>query len=121
MSMTILQHSSASVHHSFYKFSKLVHLSDILRSANIRKSKGVRVTLLLEWLITAVFNRYSIFRADESKSFTTRTVRNCLNDSHTNWQKLVQMLAINLISYVERFTDTRRRQALIIDDSLFKR
>ena len=121
MSMTILQHSDTSVHHSFHKFSKLVHLSDILRSANINKTKGVRVTALLEWLIAAVFNRYSIFRANKSKLFTTKTVRNCLNNPHTNWQRLVQLLAINLISYVEHFTDSRRRQALIIDDSLFKR
>jgi len=121
MSMTILQHSNTSVHHSFHKFSKLVHLSDILRSANIRKTKGVRITSLLEWLIAAVFNRYSIFRANKSKLFTTKTVRNCLNNPHTNWQRLVQLLAINLISYVEHFTDSRRRQALIIDDSLFKR
>lgn len=121
MSMSILQHSAESIHHSFKHFSKLVHLSDILRSANIHKTKGVNVVLLLEWLLTTIFNRYSIFRADESNLFSKKTVRNCLNNAHTNWQKLVQLLAINLITYVEKFTDPRRRQALIIDDSLFKR
>lgn len=77
--------------------------------------------IILEWLLTTIFNRYSIFRADESELFTKKTIRNCLNDARTNWQKMVQLLAINLITYVEKFTDPRRRQALIIDDSLFKR
>lgn len=121
MPMSILQQSTASIHHSFNHFSKLVHLSDILRSSNIRKTKGIKVIVLLEWLLTTVFNRYSLFRADESELFTKKTVRNCLNDPHINWQKLVQLLAIRLISYIEHFTDSRRRQALIIDDSLFKR
>lgn len=121
MSMSILQHSTTSIHHSFNHFSKLVHLSDVLRSANINKAKGIKVVILLEWLLTTIFNRYSIFRADESSLFTKKTVRNCLNDARTNWQKMVQLLAINLITYVEQFTDPRRRQALIIDDSLFKR
>lgn len=121
MSVIILQHSTTLIHHSFRRFSKLVHLSDILHSANINKTKGIKVIILLEWLLTTVFNRYSIFRADDSTLFSKKTVRNCLNDPHTNWQKIVQLLAINLITYVERFTDLRRRQALIIDDSLFKR
>ncbi len=121
MSMSILQHSTTSIHHSFKRFSKLVHLSEILRASNVKKSKGIKVTTLLEWLLNAILNRYSIFRADESQLFTKRTVRNCLNNPRTNWQKLVQLLAINLITYVEHFTDPRRRQALIVDDSLFKR
>jgi len=35
--------------------------------------------------------------------------------------KAVQLLAIHLITHVEHFNDPRRRQALIVDDSLFKR
>lgn len=121
MSMSILQQSTTTIHHSFIRFSKLVHLSDILRTSNIKKSKGIKVYVLLEWLLTATLNRYSLFRAEESHLFTKKTVRNCLNDPRTNWQRLVQLLAIHLITYVERFTDPRRRQALIVDDSLFKR
>jgi len=110
-----------TIHHSFSRFSKLVHLSDILRSSNIQKSKGIKVIVLLEWLLNAILNRNSLFRANNSNLFTKRTVRNCLNDPRTNWQKLVQLLAVHLITYVEHFTDPRRRQALIVDDSLFKR
>lgn len=94
--MSILQHSTTSIHHSFGRFSKLVRLSEVLRSSNIQKSKGIKVTILLEWLLNALLNRYSLFRANESELFSKKTVRNCLNDP-------------------------RRRQALIVDDSLFKR
>lgn len=44
-----------------------------------------------------------------------------MNDPRTNWQRLVTLLAVRLIQYVHHFTDSRRRQALILDDSLFKR
>ena len=121
MSMSNIQHSITQIHYSFHHFSKLVQLSDILRRSNIKKSRGIQVPLLLEWLLTAMFSRFSIFRADNSSDFSKRTVRNCLNDARTNWQRLVQLLAVHLIEYVQHFTDPRRRQALVIDDSLFKR
>lgn len=47
-------------------------------------------------------------------------LKNCLNDSRVDWQKMSDYWLLILISYVEHFTDTRR-QALIVDDSLFKR
>nr|WP_272454516.1 transposase [Loigolactobacillus coryniformis] len=62
-----------------------------------------------------------MFRAEPAPTFSKRTVHNCLSNAPTNWQRLVQLLAIHLIEYVQQFTDLRRRQALIIDDSLFKR
>lgn len=119
--MSNIQHSTTQIHYSFHHFSKLVRLSTILRRSNIKKTRGVQVSLLLEWLLAATFSRFSIFRADSSADFSKRTVRNCLNDAKTNWQRLVQLLAVHLIEYVHHFTDPRRRQALIIDDSLFKR
>ena len=119
--MSTIQYNDTDIHHSFAHFSKLVHLSAILRRVNIHKSRGIKTERLFEWLLTTIFNRYSIFRAEKANDFSKRTVRNCLNDPHINWQRLVQLLAIHLIQYVQHFTDPRRRQALIIDDSLFKR
>lgn len=121
MPMSTIQHSTTNIHHSFHRFSKLVCLPQVLRSANIHKKRGVAVSALFEWLLTTIFSRYSLFRADPSHDFTTRTVRNCLNDSRTNWQRLVSLVALHLIQYIQKFTDQRRRQAFIIDDSLFKR
>lgn len=119
--MSTIQYNSTNIHHSFRHFSKLVHLSATLRRSNVTKSRGIRTELLFEWLLTTIFNRYSIFRAEKANGFSKRTVRNCLNNAHTNWQRLVQLVAIHLIEYIQHFTDNRRRQALIIDDSLFKR
>jgi len=119
--MSTIQYNQANIHQSFHHFSKLVHLSVTLRHANIYKSRGIRTELLFEWLLTTIFNRYSIFRAEKANAFSKRTVRNCLNNAHTNWQRLVQVIGIQLINYVQHFTVSRRRQALIIDDSLFKR
>ncbi|MCT3286719.1 transposase, partial [Lactiplantibacillus pentosus] len=119
--MSTIQQNAANIHQSFHHFSKLVHLPAILRRANITKTRGVQVTVLFEWLLTTMFNRYSIYRSEESAGFSKRTARNCLNNVHTNWQRLVLLVGIQLIEYMQNFTDARRRQALIIDDSLFKR
>jgi len=120
MSMSNIHHSATDFHYSFKHFSKLVQLPAVLRRANVLKTRGISVIVLLEWLLNTVFHRYSIFRALPT-SFSKRTVRNCLNDPRTNWQRLVTILAVHLIQYVQHFTDSRRRQVLIIDDSLFKR
>jgi hypothetical protein len=95
--MSTIQYNDTDIHHSFAHFSKLVHLSAILRRVNIHKSRGIKTERLFEWLLTTIFNRYSIFRAEKANDFSKRTVRNCLNDPHINWQRLVQLLAIHLI------------------------
>lgn len=119
--MSTIQQSSANLHYYFHHFSKLIHLTAVLRRANSFKTRGVRTEILFEWRLNTIFQRYSIFRAESAPTFSKRTVRNCLNNAHTNWQRLVQLLAIHLFEYVQHFTDLRRRRALIIDDSLFKR
>lgn len=53
--MSVLQQSNQIVHYSFYRFLKLVHLSNILRSVDIKKIKGVKIVTLLEWLIRIFF------------------------------------------------------------------
>jgi len=39
---------------------------------------------VLEWLLNAILNRYSLFRANASNLFTKKAARNCLNDSRTD-------------------------------------
>ena len=121
MSMSTIQHSATDYHRSMRHFTKLVQLSQLLHRANIHKTRGPRVTELFEWVVGTIFSRYSFERADPDPSFTTKTVRNCLNDARTNWQRLVLMVAMQLINYVAHFAQAHRAQALILDDSLFKR
>lgn len=120
MSMSTIQHSTAAFHRSMARFIRLVHLPQLLRRANIHKTRGVHVTDLFEWALSTIFARYSFERADADPRFTTKTVRNCLNDPRTNWQRLVLLVAVSLINYVAHFAESHRAQVLILDDSLFK-
>ncbi|MCH5465883.1 IS4 family transposase, partial [Levilactobacillus sp. HBUAS51416] len=70
--MSNIHHSTPNFHYSFKHFSKLVQLSATLRRANVLKTKGTPVSVLLEWLLSTVFHRYSIFRATAS-NFSKRT------------------------------------------------
>lgn len=121
MSMSTIQHSATDFHRSMRHFSQLVRLPQLLHQANIRKTRGVRIITLFEWALGTIFARYSFERAETDPHFCTKTVRNCLNDAHTNWQRLVQLVALRLINYVSHFAEAHRAQALILDDSLFKR
>ena len=69
MSISNIQHSTTQIHYSFHHFSKLVRLPAILRRSNIKKTRGIQVPLFLEWLLTATFSRFSIFRANQSADF----------------------------------------------------
>ncbi len=62
MSMTTIQYNDHNIHESFNYFSKLVHLPKIIQKSNIKKSHGIKSEPLFEWLLTTIFNRYSIFR-----------------------------------------------------------
>ena len=72
--------------------------------------------MMIKWLMTTIFARKSLYRAQSDANFTTRTVRNFLNDGRTNWQKLTCLLTSQVIKALLPFIDSRRRLALIIDD-----
>lgn len=57
MSMTTIPQSNTDFHRSMRHFSKLVHLSEVLRACNVNKSRGVRVSDLFEWVIGTIFAR----------------------------------------------------------------
>ncbi|WP_436645349.1 transposase [Lactiplantibacillus plantarum] len=76
---------------------------------------------VIEWLLTTKFLGRSLYRARETPNFTSRTVRNNLNDGRINWQRLVCQVGGHLIKHLRPFIDRRRRLALIIDDTLFSR
>lgn len=107
--------------HSTHGFIKLLQLPQLLRLSNVKKHKGVHFESLLEWLIMAVFQRFSLYRAPKNPDFTTKTVRNLLNNANTNWQRLTILTAKRLIQWLTPLMDARRCQAFIIDDSLFQR
>ncbi len=62
-----------------------------------------------------------MYRAQPSQYFNSRTARNVLNDGRINWQKLLCLAAVKIITFLRSLIDQRRRLALIIDDTLITR
>ncbi|NRO05218.1 hypothetical protein IMAU10031_02090 [Lactobacillus helveticus] len=77
--------------------------------------------MVITWMIKARFVRKSLYRCQRAKHFTAKTGRNVLNDGRINWQKLVCLSAVKLISVLKPVIDRRRRLALIVDDTLMAR
>lgn len=73
--------------------------------------------------MVSIFQQRSLYRAEKTKHFTTRTVRNVLNDARINWQRLTCLLAGGIIDYLRRIKtlDGRRKLAFVLDDTLIKR
>jgi hypothetical protein len=72
----------------------------------------------LNW---SIFLRHSGKPTRKNTKESRRTARNCLNDARINWQRLILLVEVRLIRYLHQFAATGRDQALVIDDSLFKR
>ena len=102
-------------------FFKQIGLGKIIHQINFKRHTPISPLMMIKWLMTTIFARKSLYRAQSDANFTTRTVRNFLNDGRTNWQKLTCLLTSQVIKALRPFIDSRRRLALIIDDSLFAR
>ena len=121
--MSSINHSQENneSYFSIDTFFKQIGIVKIIRQVNFKRRTPINPTEFIKWLLTAIFARQSLYRAKETPAFTTRTVRNFLNDGRINWQKFVCLLASAVIKCLRPFIDSRRRLALIIDDSLFAR
>lgn len=102
-------------------FIKLIGLGQLSKKVNFKRHSTISLTVIITWLFEACFSRRSMYRAQPSQHFSSRTARNILNDGRVNWQKLLCLVAIKLISILTPFIDKRRRLALIVDDTLIER
>ncbi|WP_260302928.1 IS4 family transposase, partial [Schleiferilactobacillus harbinensis] len=75
----------------------------------------------VSWLIQTKFMGRSLYRAKKAPDFSTHTLRNVLNDGRINWQRLICKVAASVAAYLAPYIDHRRRQAFIVDDTLFSR
>ena len=66
-------------------FFKQIGIGKIIRQVNFKRRTPINPTEFINWLLTAIFARQSLYRAKEAPAFTTRTVRNFLNDGRINW------------------------------------
>ena len=104
-----------------FAFSKLIGLADLSKKVNFKRHSLVSLLMVITWMIKARFARKSLYRCQRVKDFTAKTGRNVLNDGRINWQKLVCLTAVKLISVLKPVIDRRRRLALIVDDTLMAR
>lgn len=85
-----MSHFFQSIH-----FSSKFGIGKIIRQVNFKRRTPINPTEFIKWLLTAIFARQSLYRAKEAPAFTTRTIRNFLNNGRINWQKFVFFLLAN--------------------------
>lgn len=102
-------------------FTKLIGLGNLSKKVNFKRHSLIDLVAVIVWMIKARFARKSLLRFDRPVNFTKRTGRNVLNDGRINWQKLICLAAVKLISSLRPVIDHRRRLALIVDDTLMSR
>ena len=102
-------------------FIHLIGLGRLSKQINFKRHSTIPLTAVITWLFEAIFSRRSLYRAQPSRWFSSRTARNILNDGRINWQKLLCLVAAKIISILTPFIDKRRRLALIVDDTLMER
>lgn len=121
--MSIIEHhqEKLDLSQTIHGFSQLVGFSKLSTHVFGRHHGEFSLLQIIEWLLTTKFLGRSLYRAQPNPRFTTRTVRNYLNDGRTNWQRLTCLIAQALIKYLRPFIHTHRRLAFILDDTLFTR
>ncbi len=102
-------------------FIKLIGLGQLNKKVNFKRHSSISLTVIIAWLLEACFSRCSMYRAHASQYFNPRTARNVLNDGRINWQKLLCLVAIKIISFLRPLIDKRRRLTLVVDDTLISR
>lgn len=95
--MSSINHSQEN-NESFFQsihFSSKFGIGKIIRQVNFKRRTPINPTEFIKWLLTTIFARQSLYHAKETPAFTTRTIRNFLNDGRINWQKFVFFLLAN--------------------------
>lgn len=103
------------------RFLHLIGLTRLSRIVNFRRKSSITLAEIISWLMSVHFSGRSLNRSQSSPYFTTKTVRNVLNDGRINWQKLLCLIARQLIKTLSPFIDRRRRLAFTIDDTMMNR
>ena len=68
------------LHNIVHQFTSLIGLSKLTKLVNYRRNSEISLMKVIEWLLTTKFLGRSLYRAHETPNFTSRTVRNNLND-----------------------------------------
>ena len=112
---------SSKISHFLEKF----HVGRILKACNAYKVRGFSVKDVFQVAFENAFSNKSFFQKQREYSncipFAKDTFYRFMNSSSINWRKFTLQLASAVIGKIEPLTHEKRRNVLIIDDSLFSR
>jgi len=105
-------------------FSSL-RISQLLRSAGIRKSYGISCFAVFQIVFQLVFQGRNLFRlleGDRAESLPGKDViYRFLNEYRYNWRRFYQLLSLKIVGQFEKLTSTHRVRVFIVDDSVIGR
>ena len=104
---------------------KELQIAKLLQNANIRKSCGVPVLKVFQYLLMLVFHGKNLFRSLESKhndhSISKNTFYRFLSNPSFNWRKFLLLLAVRVTTVLRKLTNKHRVSVLLLDDSVTRR
>ena len=106
-------------------FFRRYQIGGILKKCNAYKKQGVSVISLIQYLFCLVFRNRSMFldmQSEKAPGFRKDTVYRLKNATHIDWKRFTTLLASRIIiDTIEPLTSEARRNAFIVDDSIFER
>ncbi len=107
------------------KFFRRYQVSSILKKCNAYKEQGFSVITLVQYLFCLVFRNRSMFLDMQSRKapeFGKDTIYRLKNSTHIDWKRFTTLLSARIIAdTIEPLTSESRRNAFVVDDSLFER
>ncbi len=107
-------------------FFERFNVSSILKSSNVRKTKGFAPVRILMYAFSLVFKNKSMYMdlllGSNSADFAKDTYYRFMKSIHTNWNRFTALLAVKIATdVIIPATSDDRVNALIVDDSMFSR
>ena len=107
------------------KFFRRYQISGILKKCNAYKEQGFSVVTLIQYLFCLVFRNRSMFldmQSEKAPEFRKDTVYRLKNSTHIDWKRFTTLLSASIITdTIEPLTSENRRNAFVVDDSIYER
>ncbi len=110
---------------SVSQFFSQYRLGSALKYAGVNKQKGVLAPIIMKYLIALIYTGKSMFQDMRSatpfaQGFSKDAVYRFLNLTCVNWQAFLLSIARRVKDDVEQLTSEKRRNAFIVDDTMFQ-
>lgn len=107
------------------QFFQRFHIGELLRKCNAYKELGIPVMTIFLYLFQLAFRNRSMYmdmQSEKEPGFCKDTIYRLKNSIHINWLRFTTLLSAAVIKQaIQPLTDENRRNAFIIDDSIFER